>query len=249
MDPRGLEPRASSVRTRCSTHVSYRPGPPRGRRDGYSVPPGRASTIPGRPRRPFLPFLIASTISRNGQTERALTGPSRSSRTNQSATRACFACPVSGADRALRPTAERPAGQRPTAACWGCVGDGGAGRFLVVRRPALRLCTTLSLFTCGALACSVVEEGIEPSRPSRVPVSFEPGALNLSATPPGAVWLFAPITHGLHRIIRNRRRLFRPCRDPCRSPLGSRPGKQAPRAEAETRTCVSPLAIAMQFGE
>ena len=154
----------------------------------------------------------------------------------------------SGAGRALRPTAERPAGQRPTAACWGCVGDGGAGRFLVVRRPALRLCTTLSLFTCGALACSVVEEGIEPSRPSRVPVSFEPGALNLSATPPGAVRLFAPIAHGLHRIARNRRRLFWPCRDPRRSPLGSRPGKQAPRAEAETRTCVSPLAIAMQFG-
>ena len=86
---------------------------------------------------------------------------------------------------------EQRRSQRPTAACWGCLGDGGAGRF-VIRRPALRLCTTLSLFKCGApRRCSVVEEGIEPSRPSRVPVSLEEtGALNLSATPPGAAIRF-----------------------------------------------------------
>ena len=35
--------------------------------------------------------------------------------------------------------------------------------------------------------CSVVEEGNDPSSPSRVPVVLATGALHLSATPPGLV--------------------------------------------------------------
>ena len=96
----------------------------------------------------------------------------------------------------------------------------------------------------------MVEEGIEPSRPLRVPASIEPGALNLSATPPGLVRVVGWITHGIHGdrerrlgpLIDEETRLFRLRRE-------ASPDRQTPRFGVETQDSVSPTAIAMQLAE
>jgi hypothetical protein len=202
---------------------------------------GKASSIPKRPLRPF-PSSSTATISRNGRTERALTGPSRSSRTNP--------VPCSGAGRALRAMPERPASQRPTAACWGLIeGDGGAGRRVVVRTPtrpaSLRYSGVVKERSTGAVLGG--GRGERSLQSLAGPGHDRDRCLEPLGYP---TWRYAVVRSRIERVVR--RRFRRPRRSggaALGQPLGARPGERTPRAEAEARTRVPPFARAMQLGE
>src|SRR4051794_9279790 len=138
VDLAGLEPAASAVQVRCSPELSYRPRvPPPSLAGGYSITLGQASTRPSVRCGPHL--YERHSISPREKRKGPHRGPADRVERIQSVSQELRGC-------------EQRRSQRPTAACWAFIkGDEGAGRYLSrLRRPALRLCTTLSLFTSGA---------------------------------------------------------------------------------------------------
>ncbi len=95
--------------------------------------------------------------------------------------------------------------------------------------------------------CSAVEEGLEPSVPSRGPI-LGIGAVDLSATPPGALRVCCRMAEEPHRVSGFRVAQRGPIGDgPCRL-FGTPPGQQTPRTEAAPwRRVAAGLGIAMQL--
>lgn len=134
-----LEPTASALQARRSPCAELQAqDPPRMHPGRYAVVRwGRRQLAPSGRAGPLCCRSLRSCPSPSRQQR----GPSRAPADRVERIQSCSQEP---AERSAS-RRQSPAGQRPTAACWGFItGDGDAGRSWR-RRPALRLWTTLSL--------------------------------------------------------------------------------------------------------